>query len=109
VARSDKLLNMKMPKKPMAEEELDADLAGEDLEMAEEEAGEAAELEGMMPEGEGLPELADIDDMALLEEAMARGLLPEDFEMPETAAAEEGMEDLEMDEEAELEDEEELY
>ena len=92
MARADNLKNMGMPKKPMAEEELDADLMGEELE-GETELEEGAPLEEESP-------LADIADEDLINEAMMRGLLPEDFEMP-------GAEDSEGLEE-DLEDEDEL-
>jgi len=83
----------------MGEKEMEGDLEGEELEMAEDEAGMAPELEGKMPEGEGLPELADIDDEMLLQEAMTRGLLPKDFAL-------EGMGEEDMEEGEEFEDEE---
>ncbi len=77
--RKDKLKEMKMPGKPMAEEELDLDLAmddelsmdeemPEDMEMMEDEEGEDME---MSP-------LEDISDEDLMEEMKKRGLMPDE-------------------------------
>lgn len=80
----DKLKGMKMPAKPMGEEEagqdLELELAGEDEPM-EAEMGEGEE--GMeMEEGGPADMLADISDEDLLKEFKARGLSL-DAEMPE--------------------------
>lgn len=72
-----KLNKLKMPEKPMAEEELDQDLEMEELEAPEDEELEDEEL-AMDEEGEaGL--LDDVDDETLLAELFQnRGLTMED-------------------------------
>lgn len=99
MARADKLVGMKMPGKPMAEEELDMDLEGEALEEEEMLEGDEA---GMELEEGGMAEVADEE---LIMEAIARGLLPEDFEMPGAEVEE----DMDLEEDLPLDEEEEEY
>ncbi len=97
--RANKLKDLKMPKRPMAEEEVDMDLELEELGAGEE-----------LPEEEGLEEMPDMEEVAgnldeysddeLLDEMKKRGLMPDD-EMPEEED-EEGEGEEEMLEEEEL-------
>lgn len=89
--RADKLKDLQMPKKPMAEEEVDMDLAMEDLgELEGEELPEEAELEEMeMEEGEDM--FQEYSDEELLAELQKRGLIDADADMNEDEMPEEEM------------------
>jgi hypothetical protein len=97
--RMEQLKKIKMPAKPMAEQEADLDI---DLELEDMPAGEAPEMTDDMPEeiSESDDMMADLDDDMIIEEMLKRGLtLPaEDME-----AEEEGEEDMDA-EEIDLED-----
>lgn len=91
--RADKLKSMKMPSKPMAEEDVEMDLSLEEMPEDEE-----------MPMGEETPEeeMNELDiysDEELIEEMKKRGLM-EGEEMPEEEMPEEEMdieeEDMEV-------------
>jgi hypothetical protein len=97
-SRADKLKNLKMPSKPMAEEEVDMDLAmeegleGEEGELSEEDL----ELAEEMPEEAGM--LEEYSDEELIDEMRKRGLMEaeEDEEMMAEEEMPEDEEELEL-------------
>lgn len=94
--RIQDLKNMKMPNQPMAEDELDNDL---EAEMGEET--EPGELEAEPEMGGGLEEITDDE---LVQEAIMRGILPDDFELPLASIDEVEAEADTLEDEDELED-----
>lgn len=100
MARADKLKNLKMPGKPMAEEEalMDLDMLGGE-EMPGEEMPEEDDM--MLEEGGAeLGMLDDISDEELIAEMQKRALAMPEEEMLEEGEEEEGedLEDLDAEE-----------
>lgn len=101
-SRADKLKDLKMPARPMAEEEAEMDLAMEELPAMEgEELAEEGEDLADMPAEEEMAELEVYSDEELMEEMKRRGLMPEEEEEAEDeeiASTEVGNPDMNDDE-----------